>query len=177
MIQPSAKKETPARMAVPQAWEYHLAYSLVANFHCSRSVAGSGFTASGGFRNRTFWPEKLASVLGVLIWVGVFLEEEGSFWLESWWWSVIVSERGRDQTAQTNCKLFPLCVLCWKPKSEIALPINQNLRLYKVGLISVCFYIYHECSSVIHMHISFWRATCSIGDKWLQVSAFLAIFF
>ena len=27
------------------------------------------------------------------------------------------------------------------------------------------------------MHISFWRATSSIGDKWLQVSAFLAIIF
>lgn len=59
MIQPRAKKESPARMAVPQAWEYHLLYCLMANLHCSRSVAGSGLFASGGFGKWTFWPGKL----------------------------------------------------------------------------------------------------------------------
>ena len=88
MIQPRAKKETPAKMAVPQAWEYHLLYCLMANFHCSRSVTGSGFVVSGGFGYRTFWPEKLASLLGILS----EEEEDGRFWglLGSWWWSDMV---------------------------------------------------------------------------------------
>jgi len=49
MNQPSAKKETPAKMAVPHAWEYHLLYCLMANFHCSFKVEGSGICRSGGF--------------------------------------------------------------------------------------------------------------------------------
>ncbi|KAA8515194.1 hypothetical protein F0562_018373 [Nyssa sinensis] len=48
MIQPRAKKDRPATMAVPHACEYHLLYCLIANLHCSLSVAGSGFVASGG---------------------------------------------------------------------------------------------------------------------------------
>ncbi|KAF3773001.1 hypothetical protein EJ110_NYTH52449 [Nymphaea thermarum] len=48
MIHPRAKKEMPARMAVPQAWEYHLLYCRMANLHWSLRVAASGFTASGG---------------------------------------------------------------------------------------------------------------------------------
>jgi hypothetical protein len=48
---PSAKKDTPARIAVPHAWEYQRLYCLMAKRHCSRSVAGSGFAASGGFGN------------------------------------------------------------------------------------------------------------------------------
>lgn len=51
MIQPSAKKAPPASMAAPQALEYHRAYCRVAYLHCSRSVAGSGISASGGFGN------------------------------------------------------------------------------------------------------------------------------
>lgn len=49
MNQPRAKKETPARMAVPQAWEYHRLYCRMAYRHWSRRVAGSGLKGSGGF--------------------------------------------------------------------------------------------------------------------------------
>lgn len=62
-IHPSAKNDRPAKMAVPHAWEYHLLYCLIANLHCSLSVAGSGFAASGGFGYRTLWLENL-----VLVW-------------------------------------------------------------------------------------------------------------
>eukprot|EP00268_Persea_americana_P026098 TRINITY_DN2548_c0_g1_i2.p1 TRINITY_DN2548_c0_g1~~TRINITY_DN2548_c0_g1_i2.p1 ORF type:complete len:154 (+),score=18.40 TRINITY_DN2548_c0_g1_i2:1100-1561(+) len=48
MIQPSAKKAPPARMAVPHACEYHLLYWRMAKRHCSRSVVGSGMDVSGG---------------------------------------------------------------------------------------------------------------------------------
>ena len=43
---PSAKKAAPARMAVPQAWEYQRLYCRTANRHWSRSVAASGTAAS-----------------------------------------------------------------------------------------------------------------------------------
>ena len=46
---PSAKKAAPARMAVPQAWEYQRLYCRTANRHWSRRVAASGIAASGGF--------------------------------------------------------------------------------------------------------------------------------
>lgn len=46
---PSAKNVNPARAALPQARPYHVAYIRTAAFQCSLRVAGSGFTASGGF--------------------------------------------------------------------------------------------------------------------------------
>lgn len=59
MNQPRAKKESPASMADPQAWEYHLLYCLMANLHCSLSVAASGFLESGGFGNWDLCPPEL----------------------------------------------------------------------------------------------------------------------
>lgn len=49
----------------------------MANLHCSRSVAGSGLLASGGFGNWTFWPEKLVLAWPLLISLGFLEEEEG----------------------------------------------------------------------------------------------------
>ncbi|CAI0445100.1 unnamed protein product [Linum tenue] len=40
MTHPRAKKESPARIADPHAWEYHLLYFFVAYCHCSLRVAG-----------------------------------------------------------------------------------------------------------------------------------------
>lgn len=59
MIQPRAKKAVPARMAVPQAWEYHLLYCLMAYLHWSLRVAESGFTVSGGLICLLLCPEYL----------------------------------------------------------------------------------------------------------------------